>query len=225
MASQIVQPGQGNSLVDEYGHRVTPPAGWIFLPAGDAGITRKVTAAGTFWRVQVKKGRRTISKGVWAPATVIRGAQEQVQTVRATEEYQKRRVYAAKQREVKQQNYTTEFCTAVRQFLRFHPTHHAMEERMAQAVTQHAIPVGSGTVARTTMIPVEERAAKAVIAWMRHQTTAYDNLHIAPIKGERRAVRRQLAAQSVKLLQRYRQGRDIPVTCPLKRALENRSLF
>jgi hypothetical protein len=43
-------------------------------------------------------------------------------------------------------------------------------------VTTHAAPVGSGTVARTERIPIERRAEAAVIAWMRHQTTAYDNL-------------------------------------------------
>lgn len=54
----------------------------------------------------------------------------------------------------------------------------------------HAVPVGSGTVARTQLIPLEQRAEAAVIAWMRHQTTAYDRMSIARIKGERREVRR-----------------------------------
>ncbi|MEZ6128720.1 MAG: DUF2293 domain-containing protein [Planctomycetaceae bacterium] len=49
---------------------------------------------------------------------------------------------------------------------------------MATAITAHATPVGSGTVARTQRIPVEQRAESAVIAWMRHQTTAYDHMKI-----------------------------------------------
>ena len=90
---------------------------------------------------------------------------------------------------------------------------------MAEAVTVHAVPVGSGTVARTAMIPIEERAAKAVIAWMRHRTTAYDSMAIARIKGERRQVRRMLAQRSVELLRAYREGRDSNPDCPLQRSL------
>jgi hypothetical protein len=51
-------------------------------------------------------------------------------------------------------------------------------------VTDHATPVGSGTVARTKRIPVEQRAEAAVIAWMRHQTTGYDGMVIPRIKGK-----------------------------------------
>ena len=69
------------------------------------------------------------------------------------------------------------------------------------------------------MIPIEERAALAVIAWMRHQTTAYDNLKIARIKGERRAVRRSLAQQSAAILANYRDGRVATENCPLQKAM------
>lgn len=91
---------------------------------------------------------------------------------------------------------------------------------MAEAITVHAVPVGSGTVARTTMIPVEERAAKAVIAWMRHQTTAYESMRIPRVKGKRREIRRMLASRSVELLKTYREGLETPAGCPLKKALE-----
>ena len=53
------------TLIGEKGEKLTPPDGWAFLPAGDAGITRKVTAKGIFWRVQAQMGRRIISKGIW----------------------------------------------------------------------------------------------------------------------------------------------------------------
>jgi hypothetical protein len=95
---------------------------------------------------------------------------------------------------------------------------------MARAVTEHATPVGSGTVARTRRIPIERRAEAAVIAWMRHQTTAYDSMQIARVKGERRAVRRKLASESKRLLAAYRSGRSIDrATCPLLTALERAS--
>ncbi len=64
-------------------------------------------------------------------------------------------------------------------FLAFHPTYADLAECLARAVTDHSTPVGSGTVARTKRIPIERRAEAAVIAWLRHQTTGYDNLVIS----------------------------------------------
>ena len=88
-------------------------------------------------------------------------------------------------------------------------------DRMAQSV-----PVGSGTVARTERIPLASRAEAAVIAWMRHQTTAYDRMYIARQKGERRAVRKTLATDSREILDRYRKGEAPPEDCPLAAALK-----
>ncbi|MGL4552026.1 MAG: DUF2293 domain-containing protein, partial [Gemmataceae bacterium] len=53
-----------------------------------------------------------------------------------------------------------------------------------------------------------------------HQTTAYDSLSIARVKGERRRVRRQLADVSRRLLDAHRHGgpHDAP-KCPLCAAL------
>lgn len=217
---RIVRPGAHGQFIGQEGELLSPPAGWIFLPAGDAGITRKVTSQGKFWRVEVKKGRRTMSLGIWAPEKTIDKAKKEVQEVRLTDDYMKKQAYAVQRREKKQEEYDAEFCQAVEQFLNFHSNYKELEQKLARAVTMHAIPVGSGTVARTQMIPIEERAALAVIAWMRHQTTGYDNLNIARVKGERRAVRKSLAQQSAALLAIYREGRmKDPKLCPLQRAL------
>ena len=216
---QIVKPGARGEFTGQNGETLIPPKDWAFLPAGDAGVTRKVTSKGSYWRVEVKKGRRTISLGIWAPATTISQAQRDVQQIRLTDEYKKKQTYAADRREKKQTEYEADFCSAIECFLDFHSNYKELEKRLAKAVTAHAIPVGSGTVARTQLIPIEERAAHAVIAWMRHQTTAYDNLKIARVKGERRAVRRSLAQQSVELLANYREGRPASENCPLQKAL------
>lgn len=215
----IVTPGPNGTLINQYGEKTTPPAHWAFQPAGDAGITRKITAKGQYWRVQIKKGKRTISKGVWAPSETIRQAQQAVTAVRQTEAYQKKQQSALVRRDQKQSVYEAEFCQAVQGFLNFHDVHKATELSIARAVTAHAIPIGSGTVARTSMIPIEERAARAVIAWMRHNTTAYDQLPIKRIKGERRRIRRLLAEHSVLLLRKYRQGLLADTNCPLQKAL------
>jgi hypothetical protein len=214
------------AILDKDGKILTPvngkistPAGWLFLPAGDAGITRKVKAGGDYWVVQEKKGRRTFTKGIWAPSKTICKAREQVEAIRITPEYKKKMASSLRQRERQQAEYEVEFKKAVEEFLNFHHSHKKAEKEMASAITAHAIPVGSGTVARTSMIPLSERAARAVIAYMRHKTTAYDKLQIARIKGERRKIRRIMAGHSVQLLSKYRSGMTVDETCPLQKAL------
>ena len=54
---------------------------------------------------------------------------------------------------------------------------------------------------------------------MRHQTTGYDDMKIAPVKGERREVRRRLAQRSKELLAQYRRGETREELCLLERAL------
>jgi len=88
-------------------------------------------------------------------------------------------------------------------------------------VTVLATPVGSGTVARTKRIPVEQRAEAAVVAWLRHQTTGYDGMAIPRVKGKRREIRRMLARRSQELLGRYRRGEATSEGCPLMNALPN----
>lgn len=217
--SRIVTLAANGRLLDENGHPVTPPEGWAFLPAGDAGVTRKVSSAGVFWRVQVKMGRRIISKGLWAPKDTIELAVLQMQSTRQTELYQKKVEAAKRRREKIQTEYVDDFCNQVERFLNFHPIYKDMGAKMAKLVSLHATPVGSGTVARTATISIEERASRAVIAWMRHQTTAYDQMPIARVKGERRRVRRMLAQRSVELLESYRKGEPIKIDCPLYAAL------
>lgn len=217
--SRIVTLAANGRLLDENGHPVTPPEGWAFLPAGDAGVTRKVSSAGVFWRVQVKMGRRIISKGLWAPKDTIELAVLQMQSTRQTELYQKKVEAAKRRREKIQTEYVDDFCNQVERFLNFHPIYKDMGAKMAKLVSLHATPVGSGTVARTATISIEERASRAVIAWMRHQTTAYDQMPIARVKGERRRVRRMLAQRSVELLESYRKGEPIKIDCPLHAAL------
>ncbi|MEI7780564.1 MAG: DUF2293 domain-containing protein, partial [Planctomycetota bacterium] len=115
--------------------------------------------------------------------------------------------------------YVEDFAGAVLAFLAFHERHAALAAKLARAVTSHATPVGSGTVARTQRIPIERRAEAAVVAWMRHQTTAYDSMSIPRVKGKRREVRRLLAQRSKELLHLYRQGGPAAAACPLARAL------
>lgn len=215
------RPGKKpRTVVDEDGVVHEVPAGWDCLPPGDAGLTRKVKSLGPSWTVKEKKGRRMFSRGVWAPAENIEQAQALVETQRASPAHQKKLEAGRQRRERAQVAYVAEFEASVRAFLSFHSVHEALEQKMARAIAAHATPVGSGTVARTQRIPVERRAQAATIAWMRHQTTAYDHMHIPRVKGKRREVRRMLAERSRALLKRYRSGEDGGPDCPLRAALD-----
>jgi hypothetical protein len=196
------------------------PEGWVLLPPGDAALTRAVKAAGEHWVVQGKKGRKVFSRGVWAPAATVSRVRAALGAERSTEGYAKRKQADAHRRQKVQARYAEDFFGAVVSFLAFHPSHATLAARLARAVTDHATPVGSGTVARTKRIPVERRAEAAVIAWMRHQTTAYDSMVVPRVKGKRREVRRLLARRSHELLERYRRGELMPEECPLGKALE-----
>lgn len=198
---------------------LTPPEGWTLLPPGDAALTRRVKAAGDHWVVQEKKGRKVFSRGVWAPAATIERIRVELKSERATEGFAKRKKADARRRDKAQAEYVEDFYAAVLKFLAFHPVHANLADRLARAVVDHATPVGSGTVARTKRIPVEQRAEAAVIAWMRHQTTAYESMKIPRIKGKRREVRRMLAQRSKEVLGRYRRGESVGQECPLKTAL------
>ena len=208
-----------NTLRSANGQVLRVPEGWVLLPPGDAALTRRVKAAGEHWIVQEKKGRKIFSRGVWAPADTIERIRAELEIERSTETYAKRKQADAKRRKKAQEVYVEDFFGAVVAFLDFHPYHADLAQRLAKAVTEHATPVGSGTVARTKRIPVEQRAEAAVIAWMRHQTTGYDDMKIARVKGQRREVRRMLAQRSKELLAQYRREETRGEHCPLQRAL------
>ncbi len=201
------------------GRILTAPEGWVLLPPGDAALTRRVKEAGEHWVVQEMKGRKTFSRGVWAPAATIERIRAELEAERSTEGYAKKKEADARRRDKAQAAYVEDFFGAVVSFLAFHDRYRDLAHRLARAVTDHATPVGSGTVGRTRRIPIEKRAEAAVIAWMRHQTTGYDGMVIPRVKGKRREVRRMFARRSHELLARYRRGEPVGEDCPLKRAL------
>ena len=222
MSDNTFTPGpKPNTVRAANGAILTAPEGWILLPPGDAALTRRVKAAGDHWVVQEKKGRKIFSRGVWASAATIDRIRADLEAERSTEGFAKKKEADARRREKAQAEYVEDFHGAVVTFLGFHANYADLAQRMARAVTDHATPVGSGTVARTKRIPVEQRAEAAVIAWMRHKTTGYDGMVIPRVKGKRREVRRMLARRSHELLERYRRGEPLPEGCPLQKTLAN----
>src|SRR5262245_37162150 len=216
-----VSPGPTPDTVrTAHGEVLRPPADWALLPPGDAMLTRRVKAAGPTWTVSEKKGRKVFSRGVWAPQEHIDRIRGEVARERQDPAYAKRLAAGRARRDAAQNDYVADFHAAVLRFLAFAPAHAALAERLATAIAAHSTPVGSGTVARTERIPVDERAAAATIAWLRHQTTGYDGMHIPRVRGMRREVRRLLAERSRELLARYRRGDAIDRGgCLLERAL------
>ena len=220
MSEFVYQPGPTAATVRTAKGDILPvPVGWSWLPPGDAALTRRVKTMGEHWVVQEKKGRKVFSRGVWASSSAIDRLREELTVERATEGFAKRKIADAKRREKTQAEYVEDFQGAVVTFLAFHPLHRELAQRLSQAVVTHATPIGSGTVARTKRIPIEQRAEAAVIAWLRHQTTGYDSMTIPRAKGKRREVRRLLAERSHELLRRFRAGDPVERNCPLHRAL------
>src|ERR1700749_374316 len=97
--------GNARTFKTAQGAMVSPPTDWACLPPGDAGLTRRVKAAGPTWQIVEIRRNKKFSHGLWAPARNIDAARNVLESERATPQYAKRREADAKRREVKQENY------------------------------------------------------------------------------------------------------------------------
>jgi hypothetical protein len=212
-----------SSLKDKTGKVYSVPTGWKNLPAGDASVTRKLKSLGPTWTVQEKKGRKAFSHGVWAAKEQIEEAITLVEAQRADPKHQKKLAQVKVRREEKETVFGEDFQQEIIQFLNFDQKHHLLVEQLSKLVKEHAVPVGSGTVARSSSVTLDNKAALAVMAWMRHQTSAYDSTSVPRVKGARRELRRQIARQSERILAKYRSGDDVDFkVCPLYKALHTK---
>lgn len=216
-----VRPSKNSrEVITAEGKILRVPDDWDLLMPGDAALSRRIKKDGPTWTMFEMKGRKKFSRGIWAPAVRIDALEAELKIEREDPSYQKKLDAGRARRAKEQVAYAAEFEAAVFEFLGFEKAHLELALKLSKAIAAHAVPVGSGTVARTQRIPIERRAEAAVIAWMRHQTTAYDDMVIPREKGARREVRRILAGRSRELLERYRQaGSESTTACPLQRAL------
>jgi Uncharacterized conserved protein (DUF2293) len=154
---------------------LTQPDGWEFLPAGDAFVTRRVKAAGVYWVVFRPKGRREHRRqlGLIAPAATIASAHTAADATAARREIE--RVASTRQRAKNEAAYRTEFEDAVMQWLRFSPANAAVASDIAHGAVDRAAVVGSGRVGRTKTLSLEDRAALAARAFIRHRYTDYED--------------------------------------------------
>lgn len=167
----------------DYGD-VEIPDGWAFLPSGDAFLTRTVKAGGVYWRSWQPRSRNRPHRrllGVWAPADVVRAAEQlagESAARRAARREQARRAAAGHER-----HYQDELGQAIVQFLDFSAEHAELARRIAADATAHAAVVGSGRVGRTRLRDLPDRATLAVRAHIRHQYTDYhDELDKLPLE-------------------------------------------
>lgn len=150
------------------------PDDWECLPTGDAFLTRTVKAAGIYWlcwRPRSRNHPHRRLQGLWAPAAVIRAAEErakQTAAKRATARAQSERSRARHE-----QRYQEELREAIIDFLNFSPTHAGLAEQIATDTAAHAAVVGSGRVGRTQLLRLEQKAELAARAHIRHRYTSY----------------------------------------------------
>ncbi|MGF1617242.1 MAG: DUF2293 domain-containing protein [Acidimicrobiia bacterium] len=152
------------------------PNDWDFLPSGDAFVTRRVKAAGTFWVAWRPRGKNRPHRrrlGIWAPKTAIEDARAKAAATEAERARQRER--GEKSRERHEVVYRDELADAIRRFLNFAPEHSELADEIASETATRAAAVGSGRVGRTRTLSLDERAALAARALIRHRYTSYED--------------------------------------------------
>jgi len=152
------------------------PEDWEFLASGDAFVTRRVKAADVFWVAWRPRGRNRQHRrrlGLWAPKETITAAE--AEATATADQRSKRREQGARSREKQEAAYLIEFADAIRRFLAFAPEHSGLADEIAKKAAVRAGEVGSGRVGRTRMVSLDERAALAGRALIRHRYTSYED--------------------------------------------------
>src|SRR3954467_8345798 len=91
------------------GRALDVPDGWALLPPGDAALTRRVKAAGEAWTVVEKKGRKVFSRGVVSRAPTVGRVRAELEAVRSTESFTRKKEADARRREKAQAEYVEDF--------------------------------------------------------------------------------------------------------------------
>jgi hypothetical protein len=159
----------------EHGEIAMPPD-WEFLPSGDTFVTKQVKAAGAYWTVWRPRGKNRPHRrrlGLCAPTTAVNDARGEADAT--AERRAKQRILNSRRRDKIEAAYRGEFAAAVFAWLDFAPQHAALAEQIAHETAARAVEVGSGRVGRTRSLALEERAALAARATIRHRFTDYED--------------------------------------------------
>lgn len=133
----------------------------------DAG---QKTPAPTRFSVSVKRGSQ---RALTAPADAISAARTAAEETAATRET--KRAAGARQRAKAEVGYRREFEQAILLWLDFAPEHAEIAHDIAANAVERAAVVGSGRVGRTRTLSLEDRAALAARAYIRHRYTDYED--------------------------------------------------
>ena len=154
---------------------ISLPDGWEFLASGDAFVTRRVKAGGVYWTTWKPKNRRGGHRrrlGLLAPGAAVDAAHADANATagqRATA-----RATSARHRDRTEADYQVEMRDAIHQWLDFAPEDTDLSADIADGAAAKATVVGSGRVGRTRTLSVDERAALAARAYIRHHYTNYE---------------------------------------------------
>ena len=152
------------------------PDGWEFLASGDAFITRRVKVGGIYWIAWKPKNRRGGHRrrlGLLAPTATIDAAR--TDAVASAEQRAAQRVAGARHRERIEADYRVELRDTVLRWLDFAPEHSDLASDIADGAAAQETVVGSGRVGRTKTVNLDDRAALAARAYIRHRHTDYDD--------------------------------------------------
>ena len=147
------------------------PDGWVFVPSGDAFVTREVKK-GPHWVLLKRRKGYTATLGVFCPETSLAAAERR--RVETAASRARQRVVGRASRERAEERYRAELENAIINFLAFKPKHEALAREIARGTVAQATPVGSGRVGRTRKLPLSQRAELAARAYIRHRHTDYD---------------------------------------------------
>ena len=78
---------------------LTVPEGWVLVPLGDAALSRRIKAAGGYFAVAEKKGRKVFSRGIWTSAANFERIRANLAAERSTAGFAKKEA-DARRREV-----------------------------------------------------------------------------------------------------------------------------
>jgi hypothetical protein len=119
-------------LWDPVSGALDQPEGWEFLPSGDAFVTRRVKAAGVYWKLWRSRGRNRPHRrllGLLVPAAAIEAAQAEAASSEAARSG--RRAQGAAYRARKEDIYRQELTEAIIGYLGFAPEHDDLAQTIA----------------------------------------------------------------------------------------------
>src|SRR5947209_18074434 len=88
-----------NTVRSADGTVLTVPEGWVLVPPGDAALSRRIKAAGGYFAVAEKKGRKVFSRGIWTSAATVERIRAELKAERSTEGYARRKEADARRRD------------------------------------------------------------------------------------------------------------------------------